>query len=55
MFLLYCIGVSCVGLALVGALIGLFASGRLFTVVNFMTSIVGSPKYSLSEQQLTVH
>lgn len=40
MFLLYCIGISCVGLALVGSLIGLFATGRLFTAVNFMTSIV---------------
>jgi hypothetical protein len=40
MFLLYCIGVSAVALALVGSLIGLFASGKFSIAVNFMTSMV---------------
>jgi len=44
MFLLYCIGVSAVGLALVGTLIGLFASGKFTIAVNFMTSMV---RYSI--------
>ena len=40
MFLLYCMGVGAVGLALLGSLIGLFASGKFSIAINFMTSMV---------------
>ena len=40
MFVLYCIGVGAVGLALLGAILSLFASGRLSALVNFMVGSV---------------
>lgn len=40
MFVIYCIGAGAAGLALLGALVGVLASGRLSAVVNFMTSMV---------------
>ena len=42
MFVLYCIGIGAVGLALVGAIISLFASGRLSAIVNVMLSTVST-------------
>ena len=40
MFVLYCIGAASVGVALLGAMIGVLASGRLSAAVNFMTTMV---------------
>ena len=40
MFVLYCIGIGAVGLALIGAIIGVFASGRFAAMVNSMLSFV---------------
>ena len=40
MFVLYCMGAAATGIALVGALIGVFAAGRLSAFVNFMFAIV---------------
>lgn len=42
MFVLYCIGIGAVGLALIGALIGVFASGRFPAMVNTMLSFVSA-------------
>lgn len=43
MFVIYCIGAATIGLALVGALLGLFLSGRLSAVVNIMVATVRCP------------
>lgn len=43
MFVIYCIGAAAAGLALIGALVGMFASGRLSAMVNFMTCMVCVP------------
>lgn len=40
MFVLYCMGAAAVGLAMIGAMISVFASGRLSAVVNFMLASV---------------
>lgn len=42
MFVLYCIGIAAVGLALIGALIGVFASGRFAAMANTMLSFVSA-------------
>ena len=55
MFVLYCIGIGAVGLALIGALIGVFASGRLVAMVNTMLSIVSAVTDRPSPSLLTVH
>jgi len=43
MFVLYCVGAAAAGGALVGALLGVWASGRLSAVVNLMVALVCSP------------
>ncbi len=40
MFVVYCIGASAVGVALLGAILGIFFSGRLSAVVNVMIATV---------------
>ena len=40
MFVVYCIGASAVGIALLGAILGLYTSGRLSAVVNGMVATV---------------
>lgn len=40
MFVLYCIGIAAVGVALIGAFVGVFAGNRLFAMVNTMLSFV---------------
>ena len=41
MFLFYCMGTVTAGFTLIGALIGLKASGRVYAVANVMVSSVG--------------
>lgn len=40
MFVFYCMGAAATGLALMGALVGFMATGRLSAMINIMTSIV---------------
>ena len=40
MFVLYCIGIAAIGVALIGALIGVFAAGRFAAMINTMLSFV---------------
>ena len=40
MFVVYCIGASAVGVALLGAILGLYTTGRLSAVVNVMIATV---------------
>lgn len=40
MFVLYCMGIGAVGLALLGAILSFFASGRFSAMVNFMLTSV---------------
>lgn len=42
MFILYCIGIAATGLALIGALFGVFTSGRLSAMVNLMLTVASS-------------
>ncbi|CAF9929599.1 MAG: hypothetical protein HETSPECPRED_007412 [Heterodermia speciosa] len=40
MFVLYCIGIAAIGVALIGALIGVFAAGRFAAMINTMLSFL---------------
>ena len=40
MFVLYCIGIAAMGVALIGAVIGVFAAGRFAAMINTMLSFV---------------
>lgn len=40
MFVLYCMGIAATGLALVGAIFGVFTTGRLSAIVNLMLTFV---------------
>ena len=40
MFVLYCIGIAAIGVALIGAFIGVFAAGRFAAMINTMLSFV---------------
>ena len=40
MFVLYCMGIAATGLALVGAIFGVFSTGRLSAIVNLMLTFV---------------
>ena len=40
MYVIYCIGASAVGVALLGAILGMFATGRLSAIVNVMVATV---------------
>ena len=40
MFVLYCIGVAAAGLALLGAIVGVFAAGTLSGLVNVLLCLV---------------
>lgn len=40
MFVLYCIGIAFTGIALIGAVVGLIASGRISALLNFFLSIL---------------
>ena len=40
MFVLYCIGIAAIGVALIGAMVGVIAGNRLFAMVNTMLSFV---------------
>ena len=47
MFVLYCVGIAASGLALITAVLGVLAGGRLSACVNFFLSIVCSPRLHL--------
>ena len=42
MFVLYCIGIAAIGVALLGAFLGVFTSGRFAAMINTMLSFVGN-------------
>ena len=43
MFVLYCIGIAAVGLALIGSFVGIVAAGRFGAMINSMLAFVGRP------------
>lgn len=43
MFILYCIGIAAAGVALLGAFVGIFFTGRFGAMVNSMLAFVSSP------------
>ncbi len=53
MFVLYCIGVATIGLALLGAFLGVFSGGRIAALANNMLSLVSFPIEILRLQLLT--
>ena len=40
MFVFYCMGAATAGFTVIGAIFGLFASGRMSAAMNFMISLV---------------
>ena len=46
MFVLYCIGIAAVGIALMGAFVGVASENRLVSVANTMLAFVRSPQFS---------